>query len=371
MSALWLGCLLAYSLQLTVLVVSALCAAHALRLRAPAPALLFWRGVLLATLIVPFVPWNFALGLDAKRGSVRIIASQLAGAALPWYVTDVAAALMGVAAAGAGVRTAWLVIGLFHIRAVRRSAQPLRSTPGYLAEIAARLGTRADFCTCDDVDGPVTIGWRHPIVLLPPRVLTLPIAVQQAILCHELVHVRRRDWADMLGEELWRGLLWFHPAAHLLVARISLMREALVDQQTLALTSDRRAYAEALLAFATPAPRVPVAASTLIRVRHLSHRIALIAQEVHMSHRHIVASLGVGALVVAAATAASAARFPITAPWSDGLARDVSVAADQEPAMRPGNGVTAPRVIRKCGRSTPPRPCTQRFKATWSWTSWC
>lgn len=103
------------------------------------------------------------------------------------------------------------------------------------------LGVTADIRFSDVVDGPATIGARHPIVLLPSRVLDLPLPVQRAVLCHELIHVRRRDWLPALLEELWCAVLWFHPAARALASRLSLARETLVDEATIAHTRDSRA----------------------------------------------------------------------------------------------------------------------------------
>jgi hypothetical protein len=51
-------------------------------------------------------------------------------------------------------------------------------------------------------------------------------------------------------------MLWFHPAARVIASRLSLARETVVDEQTILITRDRRAYAEALLAFSNPQPHV-------------------------------------------------------------------------------------------------------------------
>lgn len=62
---------------------------------------------------------------------------------------------------------------------------------------------------------------------------------------------------------------------------LSLARETLVDEATIAHTRDRRAYAAALLEFSTARPRL-IGATALIGRRHLERRVALIAQEVSM-----------------------------------------------------------------------------------------
>jgi beta-lactamase regulating signal transducer with metallopeptidase domain len=54
--------------------------------------------------------------------------------------------------------------------------------------------------------------------------------VQEAIACHELVHVRRRDWLREIFEEAVVAVLWFHPAVWMLIGRIRLAREQVVDE---------------------------------------------------------------------------------------------------------------------------------------------
>ena len=103
--------------------------------------------------------------------------------------------------------------------------------------------------------------------------------MQRAIVCHELVHVKRRDWLQTIAEEIWCALLWFHPAARVIASRLSLARETVVDEMTILLTRDRRAYAEALLAFSDPQPHV-IGVTPFIGRHTLSQRISLIAQEV-------------------------------------------------------------------------------------------
>ena len=63
----------------------------------------------------------------------------------------------------------------------------------------------------DDLTQPVTFGWRRPVVLLPPRFDGLAAEAQRAVLCHELLHVRRRDWPGIVGEELLRAVLVVPP----------------------------------------------------------------------------------------------------------------------------------------------------------------
>ena len=59
---------------------------------------------------------------------------------------------------------------------------------------------------------------------------------QEAILCHELIHVRRKDWTFTVLEEVILAALWFHPAAWWLVSQIRLAREQMVDLEVILIT---------------------------------------------------------------------------------------------------------------------------------------
>ena len=65
-----------------------------------------------------------------------------------------------------------------------------------------------------------TFGLRQPVILLPTRFERMSREVQGAILAHELLHVRRKDWVWTCCEELVRSLFWFHPAMVWLIGRI-------------------------------------------------------------------------------------------------------------------------------------------------------
>jgi TonB family protein len=151
---------------------------------------------------------------------------------------------------------------------------------------------------------------RRPLLLLPRRALDLSPGVQRAIVCHELVHVKRRDWLHTLGEEIWCAVLWFHPAARVIASRLSLARETVVDETTIRLTRDRRAYAEALLAFSDPQPHL-IGATPFIGRRTLGQRISLIAEETPMPRTVLMSRLTLALAASIAVTAAAIIIFPM------------------------------------------------------------
>jgi TonB family protein len=161
------------------------------------------------------------------------------------------------------------------------------------------------------VTQPVTFGLIRPVVLLPDSLRTQPLEIQRAVVGHELIHVKRRDWGWLLVEEIALSVLWFHPAAWWVASRIQLAREEVVDDFTVLLTGRRKSYVEALLAFSDPLSVVPTAA--FARRRHLLRRIALISREDSMSSRRIIASCAAMALVVPLGTWGAVSAFPLHA----------------------------------------------------------
>ena len=231
-------------------------------------------------------------------------------------------------------RLLWLGLGFVRLRAIIAHAVPAPSLDAMAAELSASLAARASLAVTDEIGTPATVGVQRAIVLLPRRVLDLPPAVQRAVIAHELVHVRRRDWLHTIAEECWCAVLWFHPAARIVALRLSLARETFVDEITIRATRDRRAYAEALLAFSNPQPHMP-AITPLIGRHSLSQRIALIAEEEVMSRHRTLLCAALAFTLSGAATMAAVTAFPVTAP------------AQTSPVYRPGpgDGVTLPTVL--------------------------
>ena len=175
-------------------------------------------------------------------------------------------------------------------------------------------GKVADIRYAPDLDQPVTFGVRRPVVLLPEILRTQSPDIQRAVIGHELLHVQRRDWAWLIAEEIAVCLFWFHPAAWYLASRIQLAREEVVDELAILLTGRRKAYVEALLAFADTTSVLPTAA--FARRRHLFRRIALVSKEDVMSSRRIVASCAAMALIVGMGSWYAVSAFPLHATQS-------------------------------------------------------
>ncbi|MEX2120157.1 MAG: M56 family metallopeptidase [Pirellulales bacterium] len=123
---------------------------------------------------------------------------------------------------------------------------------------------------------PVVIGYLRPVILLPTSVLSgVPTSQLEAILAHELAHVRRHDFLVNLVQTLVETVFFYHPAVWWLSHRIRIERENCCDDLAVAALGNRVAYGRALLAIeelrgAAPALALGVRSGSLQdRVRRL------------------------------------------------------------------------------------------------------
>jgi TonB family protein len=146
---------------------------------------------------------------------------------------------------------AWLARGFLVRRRILRVSQP--TTPGIEATIvavAARCGLRrAPRHVAVDPDlGPAVMGILRPILLVP-RGLDRSLTPREfeAVLMHELVHIRQRDnlWAAL--QALVVSVLWFNPVAWLLSRCIAIATEMACDERVVALTGDAELYATVIV----------------------------------------------------------------------------------------------------------------------------
>jgi beta-lactamase regulating signal transducer with metallopeptidase domain len=97
------------------------------------------------------------------------------------------------------------------------------------------------------VQVPLAIGWIRPVILLPVMAVTgLPSDQLEAILAHELAHVRRYDYLVNLVQSVVETLLFYHPGAWWISRRIREEREHCCDDWAVELCGDRLTYARAL-----------------------------------------------------------------------------------------------------------------------------
>ncbi|MCK4850512.1 MAG: tetratricopeptide repeat protein, partial [Phycisphaerae bacterium] len=123
---------------------------------------------------------------------------------------------------------------------------------------------------------PVVVGWLRPVVLLPASLLSgLTPSQLEAILAHELAHIRRFDCLVKLIQAVIETFLFYHPAVWWISAHIRQESEHCCDELAVEICPDRKSYAHALARIAeltSRKPRLAAAASggkLLSRIRRI------------------------------------------------------------------------------------------------------
>src|SRR5256885_1205164 len=110
---------------------------------------------------------------------------------------------------------------------------------------------------------PAVIGWLRPVILLPASALTGLTPLQlDALLAHELAHVRRYDYLVNLIQSVIETLLFYHPAVWWVSARVRDEREHCCDDLAVAVCGDAHFYASALLGMERLRVTIPTLALT-------------------------------------------------------------------------------------------------------------
>lgn len=234
------------------------------------------RNAARAALLEDAAGWNSA-GAETYVADVHVIPPQPVHAELPAVTVPDATAvafswkseLMFVHLAGALCIGGWIVMQFVKVRRLVARSQDVSGNSEAVASSLARLtSTLPDsgdvrVLLSADAIGPMTAGIWRPVVVLPKWCERLSPRELDAVLMHELTHVRRRDtwwvWIELVVCAAW----WFHPVAWLVRRALRSVREECCDDAILASHIAKPAdYCDTLLriAAATGARRAAVLA---------------------------------------------------------------------------------------------------------------
>jgi len=197
-------------------------------------------------------------------------------------------------AAGAGALSLRMIAGLLWIARLRATPQrPMqREWQARLDALVQRFGLRRPVALriIESLSSPVSAGWFRPVVLLPAGLLTrMPADLIEALLAHELAHIRRHDYLINLLQNLAEALLFYHPVTWWLSRRIRDEREHIADRLAAEVTQQPRRLALALSELAewscshAPSPSTP----TLAQAAHGGHLMSRIEQLVRPGTRPV------------------------------------------------------------------------------------
>jgi len=301
----------AWWLQCGLLLSAGIFVPAALRLRDPRARLRLGQMLLSAALVLPVLQPR--RGAAPGRGAVVSFTLPVTAAAGSGTRTlSIEAVVLAVLAGGVLLRVSFLGVGLLRLRRIHGRAIPFSEMPVAIKNATARTNVRADVLMSPDVSSPITVGMRRPVVLVPRDFTSLPPLEQEAIACHEFLHVARRDGWSVLIEELARALLWHQPAAWAVLSRIDLAREQAVDRQVVRITGDCRAYLRALARVAQRAAAAPASAIPFQTHSHAVERMASLAKEVPMTRIRIAVLTTLTTVLLTAVAAAGSMAFPLT-----------------------------------------------------------
>lgn len=209
----------------------------------------------------PSVPWH-------ERVASRV---------QPYLPIMVGIWILGVIALSLRHLCGWVLVQRMKRRCLDPIGERIQQQAAALAD-RIRISRPVRVFTSTLAAAPLTIGWIRPMILLPAGALTgLTPAQLEAILAHELAHIRRFDYPINLLQTLVETLLFYHPAVWRLSKRIRIERENCCDDIAVEVCGDPVAYAKALAEVADlqtrPALTLGMGDGSLIdRVRRLVGR---------------------------------------------------------------------------------------------------
>ncbi|HTV17853.1 MAG TPA: M56 family metallopeptidase, partial [Polyangiaceae bacterium] len=247
----WQGCLIAALLALALALVP----------RAAAPARYAACCVALAAML--FAPLGTLMRQLGDEPAPALMLSRPELAA-PAHSGLLLLALSLSWALGSLVMSLRLVVGVVRLRRWVERALPVPAEwQERLVALARGIGLARSvrLVASAAIDTPLTLGWLRPLVVLPIGVIgSLPAAYVEALLLHELAHVRRLDYLVNVLQTGAEALLFYHPAVHWVSRRLRLEREHCCDDVAIGALHDPIAYARALTAMEAWRAPVPLPA---------------------------------------------------------------------------------------------------------------
>ncbi len=137
-----------------------------------------------------------------------------------------------------------------HIYKTRENSSPNENWQAKFADLGERLKIkqRVKLLQSKIVETPMVIGWLKPVILVPTSVF-LGINPQEleAILAHELEHIRRYDYLVNFAQNFVEIMFFYHPAVWWISANIRRERECACDDAVVrTLENSQFVYANAL-----------------------------------------------------------------------------------------------------------------------------
>jgi len=170
-------------------------------------------------------------------------ASELLESSLPYLVLGWLLGVFGLSLWHLG---GWAQLQRLREKMVKQVDDSLSAT---MYRLSDRLGVKRAVQLLESalVQVPTVVGWLRPVILLPASAMTgLTTEQLEALLAHELAHVRRYDYLVNMLQTVVETLGFYHPAVWWVSHRIRIERENCCDDLAISISGDRIRYARAL-----------------------------------------------------------------------------------------------------------------------------
>jgi beta-lactamase regulating signal transducer with metallopeptidase domain len=164
---------------------------------------------------------------------------------------------------GTGIAVVRLVLGLVTVARHRLRSEAIKEAEllELLDVLCAELGCVRSIVLrqSSDLVSAATIGWRKPLILLPPEWREWTQAERRSVLAHEIAHIRNNDFLFWLFAQAGLLLHFYHPLVHWLANRLRLEQELAADATAAAHSGGARPYLKTLAELALRQADRPVA----------------------------------------------------------------------------------------------------------------
>ena len=143
------------------------------------------------------------------------------------------------------------LVYLQHLRA-HKAYQPSLYWKSKIEQLCSQLGISkaVQLLESEVIKVPAVFGHLKPVIFVPFGILTgLPPEQVEAILLHELAHIRRRDYLFNLVQNIAETIFFFNPALLWMSSVIREEREHCCDDIAIEQTNDKRQFVESLIRF--------------------------------------------------------------------------------------------------------------------------
>jgi bla regulator protein BlaR1 len=227
------------------------------------------------------------------------------------------------------------VCGLLAIVSIRLRAW-LRIRSALQASTPAVIQAAVEVRLSQGLVEPGVVGLFYPILLLPEGIVErLTPAQLEAVLAHELCHIRRRDNLCASLHMIVEALFWFHPLVWWIGARLVEERERACDEEVLSLGNQASVYADAILQVCKLYLESPLACVSGVAGSDIRRRIEAImsnrgVEGLNRAKKFLLAGAGSAALVAPVAIGIIAglghvpsvrAQAPSSAPAATGKSK--------------------------------------------------